>query len=124
MDVDLVDEFYVRATPEAVAAAFHDADAWKHWWPDLELTVFQDRGTAGLRWSVTGAYEGSLEIWLEEKPDGVLVHHYLRLSDDRKMSWRRALRVRHRRAVAWKRHTWAIKDRLEADRPVPAPPAR
>ena len=128
MDLDLVDEFYVRAAPEAVAAAFHDEAAWKLWWPDLALTVFQDRGLAGLRWSVTGAWTGSLEVWLEAKPGpsepGVLVHHYLRVADDRTMSWRRALRVRHRRAVAWKQHTWVLKDRLEADRPVPSPPER
>lgn len=124
MDLDLVDEFFVRADPEAVAAAFHDEAAWTVWWPDLRLTVFQDRGLAGLRWSATGAYTGSVEVWLEQRPGGVLVHHYLRLSDDRTMSWRRALRVRHRRTVAWKRHAWALKDRLEAGRPVPAPPPR
>lgn len=119
-----MDEFFVRADPESVAAAFHDEAAWRVWWPDLTLAVFQDRGLAGLRWSVTGAWTGSLEIWLEQRPGGVLVHHYLRIADERTMSWRRALRVRHRRAVAWKRHTWALKDRLEADRPVPAPPPR
>ena len=38
-----------------------------------------DRGLDGIRWSVTGRWAGSLEIWLEEVGDGVLVHHYARL---------------------------------------------
>jgi hypothetical protein len=118
VDLDLVDEFFVRAEPEVVADAFHDAASWREWWPDLTLTVFQDRGASGLRWSVTGGYSGSLEVWLEARPGGVLVHHYLRISDERRVGWRRALRVQQRRATAWKRHTWVLKDRLEAARPV------
>ncbi len=38
-----------------------------------------DRGLDGIRWSVTGAWVGSLEVWLEAVGDGVVVHHYARL---------------------------------------------
>jgi hypothetical protein len=119
--VDLVDETYVVAAPDAVAAAVHDRARWRDWWPDLELTVFMDRGLAGIRWSATGPLVGSSELWLEPVGDGVLVHYYLRVdpggalrpgrSPDR---W--ADRIRRRHALAWKRSVNALKDELEVGR--------
>jgi len=126
--VDLVDETFVVATPAEVAAVVHDPDRWRQWWPDLELTVFMDRGLAGVRWSVTGALRGSAELWLETVLDGVLVHYYLRADDavspapadpaERSdVAARRAGdRLRDRRARAWKRSVNALKDELEAGR--------
>jgi len=114
--VDLVDETFVVAEPALVAAAVHDPRRWHQWWPDLRLTVFQDRGTAGLRWSCTGALVGSCELWLEPWGDGVIVHHYLRADPARQRRGRAAVRLRERRAAAWKRCVHALKDELEGDR--------
>jgi hypothetical protein len=125
--VDLVDETFVVAAPDAVAAVVHDPTRWAQWWPDLKLTVFMDRGTAGIRWSVTGALHGSTELWLEPVLDGVVVHYYLRADsggptpgdgrDEASLRDRRAAdRLRHRRARSWKRSVNALKDELEGGR--------
>ena len=112
--VDLIDETYVVAAPEAVAAAVHDPARWRQWWPDLALTVFMDRGLDGIRWSVSGALNGSAELWLEPVGDGVLVHHYLRV--DPTSPVRSPARLRRRHALAWKRSVNALKDELERGR--------
>jgi len=130
--VDLVDETFVVADVAQLAAVVADPSSWARWWPDLTLTVFMDRGPQGMRWSVTGGWVGSLEIWLEPVGDGVLLHHYARL--DRALvdgcpepepaghaGRRRAARQRARRARAWKREVWRLKDDLERGRPVGAP---
>jgi hypothetical protein len=137
--VDLVDETFVVADRAVLAAVVADPGRWRTWWPDLVLTVFMDRGLEGIRWSVGGAFVCSAEIWLEPHGDGVLLHHYQRLDpvDPRAgtprpeptdlAGWRRAARERDRRARAWKRHVWALKDELEAGRrpgePRPEPSA-
>ncbi len=131
--VDLVDETYVVADRPTVAALVADPARWRAWWPDLALTVFMDRGLDGIRWSVTGRWVGSLEIWLEEVGDGVLVHHYARLDPADPASGdagplpadaagrRRAARARAARARAWKRTVWALKDELERGRAAGLP---
>jgi hypothetical protein len=131
--VDLVDETFVVAAPDAVARVVHDPARWQSWWPDLELTVFMDRGTAGIRWSVTGALTGSAELWLEPVGDGVVVHYFLRAAagasgapeplgaSATRRSARAADRLRHRRSVAWKRCANALKDELEGGRAAGQP---
>ena len=121
--MDLVDETFVVADPDAVAALVHDPARWVLWWPDLQLTVFMDRGTAGIRWSVTGALTGSTELWLEPVLDGVVVHYYLRAEEtgrppsaDAAREHRAGDRLRDRRARAWKRAANDLKDELEGDR--------
>jgi hypothetical protein len=130
--VDLVDETFVVAAPEVVADVVHDPARWRTWWPDLDLTVFMDRGAAGIRWSVTGALSGSTELWLEPVGDGVVVHYFLRAGDGpsapggagaARRSQRAADRMRRRRSVAWKRCVNALKDELEAGRPPGEPRA-
>ena len=130
--VDLVDETYVVADRARLAAVVADTGRWAQWWPELTVTVFMDRGLDGIRWSVTGRWVGSLEIWLEAVGDGVIVHHYARLDPvdlatgvarplpHDAAGWRRAARARARRARAWKRSVWALKDELERGRPVGA----
>ncbi len=134
--VDLVDETFVVADRAAVADVVADPRRWRAWWPDLTLTVFMDRGLDGIRWSAAGAWVGSVEIWLEPVGDGVLVHHYARLDradasgaalppPEDPAGLRRAARARARRARAWKRDIWALKDELEGDRAAGEPrPAR
>lgn len=131
--VDLVDETFIVASPETLAAIVSDPAYQKRWWPDLNLTVFMDRGVQGQRWSITGALVGSLEIWLEEYADGCIVHHYLRAepsSDgttaqpwpDTPAGWRKAAEHRAKRAKAWKRAIWALKAELEGERPAGVTP--
>lgn len=112
--VDLVDDTFVVASPEAVARAVADPRRWRQWWPDLHLTVTRDRGAKGQQWAVQGALLGSAEIWLEPWGDGVLVHHYLRADppDVRPERWLR--RERRRRALSWKRSVHSLKDELES----------
>jgi len=131
-DVDLVDETFIAVARPFVAARLTE-DQWKRWWPDLELTVFMDRGDAGIRWSMTGTMVGSCEIWLEEVLDGTLVHYYLRgaPSDstgrvaqpfpDDPSGWRAASRLRTKHAKQWKAHVWQLKDDLENNRRPGAP---
>lgn len=116
--LDLVDETFVVADPARVSQLIHDPAAWARWWPDLTLEVFEDRGSAGLRWNVTGALVGSAEFWLEEWGDGVLVHYYLRAdpAGRRRLGKEAGLRALRARKVGNE-----IKDSLEGRR-VPGSP--
>ena len=130
--VDLVDETFIVASPEQLAAIVSDPANHKLWWPDLELTVFMDRGLKGQRWSVTGALVGSSEIWLEPFADGCIVHHYLRAAPssdgvtpqpwpDTPAGWRAAAKERAKWAKRWKRSVWSLKRQVEGDRPAGSP---
>ena len=120
--VDLIDETFVVADRRVLADVVHDRQRWLSWWPELTLTVFMDRGLDGIRWSVTGVWHGSAEIWLEPFADGVLVHLYLRLDPAGAGTHARsAARTRRRFALRWKLHVNAIKDDLEAGRPPGVP---
>lgn len=129
--VDLIDETYVVAAPAQVAVAVHDADRTRGWWPDLELTVFQDRGTDGVRWTVTGALVGTAEVWLQPFADGTVLHVFLRCDVTRRgsatepvrLSRRRGLRAGRDRAWQVKQWAWALKRELEGDRPAGEPRA-
>jgi hypothetical protein len=132
-DLDVADETFVVASPADVAAEVRRPAAWSRWWPDLAPVVTRDRGVKGVQWAVTGALAGSMEIWLEPWGDGVILHWFLRADRSVKAETyggggaraavRRGLReVRRpagaadRRVRAWKRHAFALKDRLEAGR--------
>jgi hypothetical protein len=115
--LDLIDETFVVADPDVVAAAFADERRWREWWPGLQLTVFMDRGREGVRWSVAGELVGSSEVWLEPHSDGVIVHYYVRCDPAAgRRTPRAGARLRRRHAVRWKRHVNALKDELEAGR--------
>lgn len=127
--VDLVDETFVVVDPGVLAAIVADSGRWRVWWPDLELTVFMDRGREGIRWTVAGSLVGSSEIWLQAYDDGVIVHYYLRADPtvpgsrteartvgDSPRARRSIDALRRRRAVAWKQIIWGLKDELEAGR--------
>ncbi len=62
----IADETFIAADPVAVGDAVADPANWRRWWPDLRLTVVEDRGEVGQRWTVTGALTGTMEIWLEK----------------------------------------------------------
>ena len=120
--VDLIDETYLVVDRDVLAAGVHELARQRVWWPDLTLTVFMDRGLDGIRWSVTGTWVGSAELWLEPFGDGVLLHLYLRLDPaGAPLGVRAADRARRRYALAWKVHANALKDELEAGRPPGEP---
>ncbi|MFL6099687.1 MAG: polyketide cyclase / dehydrase and lipid transport [Actinomycetales bacterium] len=113
---DLSDDTYVAAAPRDVAAVTGDPARWRGWWPDLTLTVTRDRGAEGVEWDVTGGLRGTAEIWLEPVADGTVVHFYLRAA--------MGGRERRRRALAWKRSVYAVKDALEPGRTAGTPVRR
>ena len=126
--VDLIDETFVVADPAAVADALHDERLWLRLFPGLDLTVFQDRGEQGLRFTVTGDLVGSSEFWVEPWGDGAIVHYYLRADLTRPGSGtdpvtetgrsvvRRAIRARTEHVHRLKAGLNDVKDRLEAGR--------
>lgn len=107
--IDIVDETFIRAAPEAVRALFDDADRLARLWPHLALEVARDRGAKGLRWHVTGAAVGEMEVWIEPFWDGAIVHHYLRgtLGEGAPPD------VATRHTLRWKRAVHGLKDSLE-----------
>lgn len=128
--IDLIEETFVAAEPELVAAAVHEPRFTAELWPDLRLTVFMDRGPDGVRWTATGALAGSCEVWLERYGDGVIVHTYLRcdVTDSAGAivtpAPRAAVREVQARARHAKRVLWSVKDRLEAGRGPGEPAVR
>lgn len=132
--IDLVDETYIAAAPERVAAIVHDTERWGEWFPHITLTVFMDREEKGIRWSASGDYVGSVELWVEAFGDGTILHHYLRVdptvpgTDKEPQPWpdtlagrRKGTKERVARANHWKRIAWALKDELEGDRKAGEP---
>jgi len=128
--VDVIDETFVVAPPPVVAAALRDPSLWARLFPDLEPHVFQDRGDAGVRLTVTGALVGSNEFWVEPWGDGAIVHYFLRADPTRRGSdtepltgsprrlARRAIKVREAHCRRVKAGLNDLKDRLEAGRTV------
>jgi hypothetical protein len=119
--VDIVDETFVVAPREQVAKRLADPVQWRAWWPELWLRVTLDRGSDGLAWSVSGALEGTAEIWLEPWHDGVIVHWFLRAQPCERAD---PARLRDAYATGYKRHITALKDELEQGRPAGLPRGR
>lgn len=117
-----MDETFIAADPARIAAAVHRPECWQAWWPDLRLAVTEDRGAAGVRWSVSGPLEGTTEVWIEPRADGAVVHYYLR-ADRTGRGSARLRRERRVRGRAGRRAMWALKDDLERGRPVGEPPS-
>lgn len=115
--VDLIDETFIVAAPAEVAYAIRDRGFWAQLWPGLALTVSQNRGEKGIRWSCAAPLAGSAEVWLEPSDDGVIVHCYLRVDPPPDWSARMLRRESRRRELQVKRVMFALKDRLEGDRP-------
>ncbi|MQA16381.1 MAG: polyketide cyclase / dehydrase and lipid transport [Pseudonocardiaceae bacterium] len=129
VSVDVVDETYLAVSPRIMAAVFADRNAWCGLWPDLRLEVFADRGDEGLRWTVTGALVGSMEVWLEPVAGGGTMLHYFLRADPadrtgtpRPAGRRRGEREAARRQRAAKRMALTLKRHLEGGRPPGEPP--
>lgn len=121
--IQIADETFVAADPVAVGRAVSDRDAWRRWFPDLSLTVVEDRADKGVRWTVAGPLTGTMEIWLEQVLDGVVLHYFLHAEPSGEPVKLNAAKLTHQRRVAGKRMAFEIKNRLEADRPVGVAPS-
>ena len=124
--IQIADETFVAADPVKVGRAVADPASWRRWWSDLRLTVVEDRGAAGHRWTVAGALTGTMEIWLEPVLDGVVLHYFLHAEPSGVAAWQLAkmnlAKMNHRRRVAGKNMAFEVKRTLEATRPVGVSP--
>jgi hypothetical protein len=120
--IQIADETFVCADPEAVGAAVANTASWQRWWPDLRLTVVEDRGPMGHRWTVTGALTGTMEVWLEAVLDGVILHYFVHAEpagvSARELSRMNLAKCNHQRRVAGKNRAFEVKRTLEETRPV------
>lgn len=116
--VQIADETFVCADPADIGRAVADVSSWRRWWPDLRLTVVEDRGPAGQRWTVTGALTGTMEVWLQPMMDGVILHYFLHAEPPGDPARIDLAKLNHTRRVAGKRMAFEVKARLEAARPV------
>lgn len=96
----------MAAPGAAVAQAFVSPERWRRWWPDLSLTVTEDRGEKGIRWSVRGGVVGTMELWLEPVLDGVIVHYFLHAEP---ASASESATEQHARRVAGRAMTFELK---------------
>jgi hypothetical protein len=124
--IQIADEMYVGADAGRVGAAVGDPASWRRWWPDLWLEVVEDRAEKGVRWAVTGALTGTMEIWLEPSMDGVVLHYFLHAEPTGVAAWQLAkmnlAKITHRRRVAGKKMAFEVKTTLERTRPVGVSP--
>ncbi|MBJ7323307.1 MAG: polyketide cyclase / dehydrase and lipid transport [Rhodococcus sp.] len=111
--IQVADQTFVAAPGAAVAQAFVSPERWRRWWPDLSLTVTEDRGEKGIRWSVRGGVVGTMELWLEPVLDGVIVHYFLHAEP---ASASESATEQHARRVAGRAMTFELKRELEAGR--------
>lgn len=124
--IQIADQTYVAADGARVGAAIADPSKWRRWWPDLRLEVTEDRADKGMRWAVTGALTGAMEIWLEPSMDGVVLHYFLHAEPTAAAAWQLArmnlAKITHRRRVAAKKMAFEVKTTLEQARPVGVSP--
>ncbi|MCW2654833.1 MAG: hypothetical protein QOE41_795 [Mycobacterium sp.] len=120
--IQVADQTFVAADPAEVGRAVADPASWRRWWPDLRLDVIEDRGDKGVRWTVTGALTGTLEVWLEPVLDGVVLNYFLHAEPTGAAAWQLArmnlARMNYRQRVAGKKMAFEVKARLERSRPL------
>jgi len=124
--IQVADETYVAAPGVQVGAAVSNPSSWRRWWPDLRVQVVEDRGEKGIRWKVTGALTGTMEIWLEPSLDGVVLHYFLHAEPTGAAAWQLAklnlAKLTHTRRVAGRKMAFELKMTLERSRPVGVSP--
>ncbi|MDL9937376.1 hypothetical protein QSJ18_11530 [Gordonia sp. ABSL1-1] len=125
--IQVADETFVAAAPALVADVIGERANWRRWWPDLRLTVTEDRGPQGMRWTVDGPLTGTMEIWCEAVLDGFVLHYFLHaepvasLPDAPEARADVLAEANKFRRVAGKVMSFEVKDRLEAGREIGAP---
>ena len=124
--IQIADQTFVAAAGARVGAAVADRSNWRRWWPDLRLQVVEDRAEKGIRWAVTGALTGTMEVWLDPSLDGVVLHYFLHAEPTGLAAWQLAklnlAKMTHRRRVAGKIMAFEVKKTLERSRPVGVSP--
>ncbi|MBB5918002.1 hypothetical protein BJY24_006914 [Nocardia transvalensis] len=122
--VQVADQTFVAAPGAAVGEVLADRGRWYAWWPDLTLELREDRGDKGIRWTVAGPLDGTMEVWLETCLDGVILHYFLHAEpgDASRLSARDKMALNHARRVAGKKMAFEVKARLEAGRPAGVAP--
>ncbi|WP_028477438.1 hypothetical protein [Nocardia sp. CNY236] len=120
--IQVADQTFVAVPGTAVADLLARPDQWRRWWPDLTLRVREDRGEKGIRWSVTGALDGTMEVWLEPSLDGVILHYFLHAEPVPALPTRKLAAANRARRVAGKDMSFELKSRLEAHRPAGVAP--
>ena len=124
--IQIADQTYVAAVGAQVGAAVGDPSCWRRWWPDLRLEVVEHRAEKGIRWAVTGALTGTMEIWLEPLLDGVVLHYFVHAEPTGVAAWQLAklnlAKMTHRRRVAAKKMAFEVKRTAERSRPVGVSP--
>jgi hypothetical protein len=124
--IQIADETYIAAPGARVGAALADRPSWRRWWPDLRLQVVEDRAERGIRWAVTGALAGTMEIRLEPSMDGVVLHYFLHAEPTGVAAWQLAklnfAKMTHRRRVAGKKMAFEVKRTVERSRRVGVSP--
>ncbi len=119
--VQVSDQMFIAAPGEIVAKAIAPKSRWRGWWPKLSVTVREDRGPKGLRWTIGGELDGTMEVWLEPMLDGVVVHYFVHAEPAAKtpvdlVALNRAYRV------SGKNMSFELKREIEAGRPAGIPP--
>jgi hypothetical protein len=123
--IQVADQTFVAAPPAMAVETLADRANWRRWWPDLQLTVVEDRGDKGFRWTVSGPMTGTSEVWLEEALDGFILHYFLHCEPtDPSAPSPEAGRAyfdwlaeeNKRRRVAGKAMSFELRDRLDRDR--------
>jgi len=124
--IQIADQTFLAADGARVGAAIGDQSNWRRWWPDLRLAVVEDRADKGIRWAVTGALTGTMEIWLEPSLDGVVLHYFVHAEPTGVAAWQLAklnlAKMTHRRRVAGKKMAFEVKATVERTRPVGVSP--
>ncbi|MFI9403871.1 polyketide cyclase / dehydrase and lipid transport [Nocardia sp. NPDC052316] len=121
--IQVADQTFVAAPGTAVADILAAPNNWRRWWPDLTLVVREDRGDKGIRWTVSGALDGTMEVWLQPALDGVIVHYFLHAEPQSALPASRAAAANRARRVAGRNMSFELKSRLEAGRPAGVAPA-
>ncbi|WP_067699208.1 polyketide cyclase / dehydrase and lipid transport [Nocardia jejuensis] len=123
--IQVADQTFVAAPGTAVAEVLADRARWRRWWPDLSLDVREDRADKGIRWTISGASTGTMEVWLEPMLDGVILHYFMHAEPKglERMSVRDLMAANRTRRVAGKKMAFEIKARLEAGRKAGVAPA-
>ena len=122
LDYWAADDTFVAASPHNAPPVLADRGHWRRWWPDLTLSVVEDRAEEGVRWSISGGATGTREVWLEAVLDGFVLHYFMHaepadaLPEPGPRRDDRLVDLNHRRRVAGRVMSTEVKSRLEAGR--------
>ncbi|QNG18507.1 polyketide cyclase / dehydrase and lipid transport [Rhodococcus triatomae] len=124
--IQVADQTFVAAPPERIARSLNSPTRWRRWWPDLRLSVREDRADKGVRWVVDGPLTGTMEVWLEPVLDGAIIHYFVHAEPagvaPEKVATLDLAALNRRRRVQGKQMSFEIKDELEAGRAAGEPP--